>query len=100
MFTRTCALDTCHTEFQTDNPRKTHCTRQHSTLSRMRRLRAKRGKGGGGGGKGGGGGPTLFDELVPVDPQTIYVEPSTCYQTPPARKPAEPVRHARRLRAA
>lgn len=86
MFTRTCALAECGVEFQTDNPRKTHCTTRHSNVARARRLRSRRRKGGGGGdggGNGGGGGPTLFDELVPIDPQAIYVIPDTCYRTPP-----------------
>jgi hypothetical protein len=80
MFTRTCALDTCNVVFQTDNPQKTHCSRQHSNLDGVRRFRAKRRKGGGGGGGNGGGGPTLFDEIVPQDPQATYV-PDTCYRT-------------------
>lgn len=104
MFTRTCALTGCKTEFQTDNPRKMHCTRQHSTLARMRRLRAKRRKGGGGGGNGGGGGPTLFDELVPIDPQAIVLT-GIRYRTPPVpsevpSKPAQPERRARYKKAA
>lgn len=108
MFTRHCELEGCGIEFQTDHPTKKHCCTRHSTLNRVRRCKAKKRKGGGpgGGGNNGGGAPTLFDELIPVDPQTIFVEPSTCYQTPklPERKPSEPVRdverHARRRRAA
>lgn len=94
MFTRTCALAECAVEFQTDNPRKTHCSKQHSDVARARRLRSKRRKGGGGGGNGGGGGTKLplFDEIVPVNPQTIY-QP-TCYRTPPEKRP--PVRALRR----
>jgi hypothetical protein len=94
LHTRVCALTECEEEFQTDNPRKTYCSRQHSTLDRMRRYRKnhRKGKGGGGGGGNGGGGgsPTLFDTLTPQDSRAIYV-PDTCYRTPkqePARKPA------------
>ena len=84
MFTRTCLLPECHVEFQTDNPRKTHCSSRHSNLARMRRLMAKlRSGGGGGGGNGGGGGPTLFDELALVDPQAIFTIPDTRYRTLP-----------------
>jgi hypothetical protein len=88
MFTRTCALDSCNNVFQTDISRKTHCSRQHANLARMRRLRAKRRKGGGGPG-GSGGAPTLFDEIIPQDSQAIYA-PDTCYRTPevPAKRPA------------
>ena len=81
MFTRICALAECKAEFQTDNPRKMHCSRQHSNLAQVRRWRAKhRKKGGGDGGGGGGSGPTLFDELVPVDPKAIVLT-DTCYRT-------------------
>jgi hypothetical protein len=82
LHTRVCALSTCGLEFQTDNSRKTHCTRQHATLDRVRRHKAKRRKGGGGGGGNGGGGasPTLFDTVTPVDSRAIYV-PETCYRT-------------------
>jgi len=69
MFTRTCALDGCDVQFQTDNPRKKHCSPRHSTLSRVRRYKAKhRSKGGGNGGGGGGAPePTLFDTITPID---------------------------------
>ena len=76
LYTRTCALSTCNIEFQTDNPRKTHCSSTHSTLDRMRRKRARdRMKGGGdGGGNGGGGGnPTLFDVSMPADGRGMQV---------------------------
>jgi len=99
MFTRICALDECKVEFQTDNPRKMHCSRQHSNLAQVRRWRAKhrkKGGGGGGGDNGGGRGPTLFDEIVPQDPQATYV-PDTCYPTlpAPAKHPPERVRQTR-----
>ena len=91
--TRTCALTTCGIEFQTDNPRKLHCTRQHATLDRVRRHRTKHRKGGGGGGDNGGGGgeSTLFDTITTADARAIYV-PDTCYRTPAVdkRKPAVP----------
>jgi hypothetical protein len=105
MFTRFCALTDCGREFQTDHPTKKHCCTKHSTLSRVRRVRAKRRKGGGGGGNGGGGAPTLFDELVPVDPQALVLT-GTCYRTPEvSRKPVEserpePQRRARHWKAA
>ena len=92
MFTRTCALDGCSVEFQTDNSRKMHCSPRCSNLHRVRRFKTKRRKGGGGGNGGGGGGgesPTLFDTITPQDSRAIYV-PDTCYRTPeeqPARKP-------------
>jgi len=94
LYTRICALDDCAIEFQTDNPRKKHCTSAHSVTHRMRNKRARdrknRGGGGDGGGNGGGGGnPTLFDTLTPQDSRAIYV-PDTCYRTPevvPKRKP-------------
>lgn len=91
LHTRVCALETCGLKFDTDNPRKLHCTRQHATLDRVRRHRKNNRRGGGGGGNGGGGGaPTLFDTITPVDSRAIYA-PDTCYRTPdqePARKPA------------
>lgn len=93
MFNRTCALDGCTVEFQTDNRRKTHCCQAHSNLAQQRRWRAKhRKKGGGGGGNGGGGGPTLFDTITPVDARATYV-PDTCYRTPDEseRKPSQSV---------
>lgn len=92
MFTRRCELEGCGVEFQTDHPTKKHCTTRHSTLSRVRRYKAKnrKGGGGGGGGNGGGSGPTLFDEIVPVDSRANYV-PSTCYRTPAERRPPEHV---------
>lgn len=92
MYTRTCALETCGAEFQTDNPRKKHCSSSHSTTHRMRRLRAKKNKGGGNGGGGGDGGGGLFIETItPQDSRAIYA-PDTCYRTPqiPKRKPAVP----------
>lgn len=99
MFTRICALDGCGTKFQTDNPRKTHCSTQHSNVGRARRLRAKRRRGGGGngGGNGGGGSPTLFDELVLIDPQATL--PVIGHPQIPAKSP-QPARHAQRRRAA
>jgi hypothetical protein len=92
LFKRVCALEGCTVEFQTDNSRKMHCSKRHTTLDGVRRHRAKHRKGGGGGGNGGGGGesPTLFETLTPVDSRAIYV-PDTCYRTPdqePARKPS------------
>jgi hypothetical protein len=98
--TKTCALSTCRVEFQTDNSRKTHCTRQHATLDRVRRWKAKQRNGGGGGGNGGGGGgaPTLFDTIETVDPQAIYV-PDTCYRTPLVRKPSLTERRPRLVAA-
>jgi hypothetical protein len=97
MFKRTCALDDCEIQFETDNSRKRHCCKAHSNLAQVRRWRAKRrkrGGGGGGGGKGGGGGaPTLFDTITPVDDRAIYA-PDTSYRTPeqePGRKPSLPV---------
>lgn len=83
MYTRTCALDGCEVEFQTDNRAKKHCCPAHSSLNRVRRWKAKhkKGGGGGGGGNGGGGGvPTLFDSITPQDSRAIYV-PDTCYRT-------------------
>jgi hypothetical protein len=81
MVTRICALDGCNVEFQTDNPRKTHCSRKHTNLAQQKKWRARhKRKGGGGGGGNGGGAPTLFDEIVPQDPQATYV-PDTCYRT-------------------
>jgi hypothetical protein len=56
LFTRTCALAECGQTFQTDNPRKTHCTREHANLNNVRRWRAKHRKPRGGGGGGGNGG--------------------------------------------
>lgn len=96
MFTRTCALDGCTNTFQTDLPNKKHCSEKHATLSRVRRKRAKD-RNGGGGGNGGGAGPTLFDEIVPNDPQAIYV-PDTGYPTlpVPAKHPPERIRKALR----
>jgi hypothetical protein len=90
MYTRICALDGCDVQFQTDNPRKTHCSLDHANLSRVRRFRAKRRKGGGNGGpsSGGRGGGVRLDTIVTVDPQAIYV-PDACYRTPPARKPPQ-----------
>lgn len=77
MFTRTCALDGCDVEFQTDNKRKLCCNPAHSNLNRVRRFKAKRRKGGGGGNGGGGGaaGPTLFDEITPQDDRAFTVLP-------------------------
>jgi hypothetical protein len=102
MFSRVCALKECAVEFQTDNPRKTHCSTRHSNLNRARAKRArdrKRG-GGNGGGNGGGGMPMLFDELVPIDPHAIVLT-DTCYRTPAIeRKPVESVRPAQRRKAA
>lgn len=91
LYTRVCALSTCGLKFDTDNPRKTHCTTKHSVLDRVRRHKAKHRKGGGGngGGNGGGGAPTLFDTIETVDPRATYV-PDICYRTPD-RKPAESV---------
>jgi hypothetical protein len=83
MYTRTCALDGCEVEFQTDNKIKKHCCPAHSALSRVRRMRRRRRGGNGGGGDNGGGGgiePTLFDTLNPVDSRAIYV-PDTNYRT-------------------
>jgi hypothetical protein len=97
MYTRTCELDGCGLEFQTDNKIKKHCCPAHSALNRVRRMRAKRRKGGGGGGgNGGGGGPTLFDSIEPQDPRAIYV-PDTCYRTP--GQPKEPASVSRNRRA-
>lgn len=92
MFTRICALETCGLEFQTDNPRKMHHSKQCAQVHKMRRFRSKRKTGGGGGGGNGGGGgePTLFDTITPVDSRATYV-PDTCYRTPADRKPVEPV---------
>jgi len=101
MFTRTCALDGCDATFQTDLSKKKFCSSAHSNLDRVRRYKAKhRKKGGGGGGNGGGAGPTLFDEIVPNDPQAIYV-PDTRYRTPPVpeKRPPERERQARRRAA-
>jgi len=97
MFTRHCALEGCNAVFQTDHPTKKHCCARHSTAHRMRTLRAKRRKGGGGGG-GNGGGPTLFDEIVPNDPQA-YVVPVIRHPAIPAKHPPEPVRQVRRRAA-
>lgn len=100
MFTRTCALDGCNVVFQTDNSRKTHCSRQHSNLAKVRKWRAKHRKGGGGPG-GGGGGPTLFDEITPRDRDAFYV-PTLPVIGPPAneKRPPEPVRQNGKLEAA
>ena len=91
MYTRVCALAGCEIQFQSDNPRKKHCSAAHSALSRVRRYKAKRRKGGGGGGGNGGGGqPVLSDTITPVDSRAIYV-PDNCYRTPeeqPGRKPS------------
>jgi hypothetical protein len=57
LFTRRCALPECGVEFQTDNPRKLHCSRKHTELHQVRKYRARRKKGGDGGGDGGGGRP-------------------------------------------
>jgi hypothetical protein len=101
MFSRTCALDGCTVEFQTDNSRKTYCSRKHTNVAQAKKWRANHRKkgGGGGGGNGGGGGPTLFDTIVTIDPQATY-SPDTCYRTPaiPARKPVESDRPERRVR--
>lgn len=77
MYTRTCSLDGCEVEFQTDNKIKKHCCPAHSALNRVRRMRGKRRKGGGGGNGGGGGaaGPTLFDEITPQDDRAFTVLP-------------------------
>jgi hypothetical protein len=101
MFTRHCALEGCEVVFQTDHPTKKHCCAKHSTLGRVRRWKAKHRKGGGdGGGNGGGSGPTLFDELVPVDPKAIVLTDPR-YRTPPVpeKHPPERVRQARRRAA-
>ena len=73
--TQICILSTCGIEFQTDNPRKLHCTRQHSTLDRVRRWKAKRRKGGGDGGGPNGGAPipTLFDQQPAADSGVISI---------------------------
>jgi len=100
MFTRICALEGCNVEFQTDNSRKTYCSRKHTTLATVKRFRAKRRKGGGGGGgNGGGGGPTLFDEIVPNDPQAFVPVPVIRHPAIPAKHPPEPVRQVRRRAA-
>jgi hypothetical protein len=96
MFTRTCALEECTVEFQTDLSKKKFCTPAHANLSKVRAWKKRHKKKGGGGGNGGGGGaPTLFDEIVPIDSRSSYV-PDTCYRTPPetpdTRKPSTPVR--------
>lgn len=87
LLTKTCVLSTCGIEFQTDNPRKSHCTRQHATLDRVRRHKAKRRKGGGGDGPGGGGSPTLFDTITPIDPRALTINPlpviGPCERRPP-----------------
>jgi hypothetical protein len=82
--TKICPLDGCGLEFQTDNPRKLYCSRQHATLDRMRRWNAKHRKprGGGGGGGNGGGGQTLFDTITPHGSGPVAVTlPDTCYRT-------------------
>lgn len=100
MFTRTCALKGCDVEFHTDNRRKKFHSLRCQNLAKVRRWRRNRPKGGGGGGNGGGGGPTLFDELVPIDPQAIVLT-GIRYRTPPVeRKPVEPVRLVRHRKAA
>ena len=91
MFTRTCALDGCDVEFQTDNPRKKHCSPQHSTLSRVRRWKAKHRKPrGGGGGNGGGSSPTLFDTIEAQSPVAFVsvpvIGPSRSGQRKPSRR--------------
>lgn len=88
-YTRVCELQECDVEFETDNPRKIHCSAKHSTLNRKRRSLDKKRRGGGGpnGGGGGGGEATLFDTITPIDSRATYV-PTTCYRTPPKRRPA------------
>jgi hypothetical protein len=76
MYKRTCALNDCSNQFETDNKRKQHCCKAHSNLAQVRRYRAKHRKGGGGGGGNGGGGgenPTLFDTITPVNSREAFV---------------------------
>lgn len=103
MFTRTCALSDCPIEFQTDNPRKMHCSKQHTILDGVRRHRAKRRKGGGGGGGNGGGGggvPTLFDTISPVDSRAAFVPIPVIGPNQPDRKPPEGARQQPQSRKA
>lgn len=98
MFTRVCALDECDVEFQTDNPRKTHCCHEHANRAAVRSWRAKHrkkgggGPGGNGGGNGGGSSPSLFDSIVPVSSDAFVpvpvIGPSESEQR---RKPAHRV---------
>lgn len=87
MYTRTCALEGCEVEFQTDNRRKKHCCPAHSNLHRVRRWKAKHRKGGGPGGGGGGRKPTLFDTIKTEDEGAFYV-PGPITGKPTRRKPA------------
>jgi hypothetical protein len=78
---RICKLPDCGKPFDPIVPHQVFHSEKCARLDRVRRWRKNHRKGGGGGGgNGGGGGPTLFDEIVPNDPQAIYV-PDTCYRT-------------------
>jgi hypothetical protein len=99
---RICKLPECGKPFDPTVPHQAFCSQSHANRLRVRLWKAKHrkkgGGGGNGGGNGGGGAPTLFDELVPVDPQAVVLT-DTCYRTPPVpRKPAQPIRlrHTRR----
>ena len=99
--TRICKLPECGKSFDPIVPHQIFCSTRCATRLRVRLWKAKRRKdGGGGGGNGGGSGPTLFDELVPVDPKAIVLT-DTCYRTPPVpeKHPPERVRQARRRAA-
>jgi hypothetical protein len=79
--TRICKLSDCGKSFDPIVPHQVFHSEKCANLDRVRRWRKNhRKKGGGGGGGNGGGGLTLFDTIVPQDPQATYV-PDTCYRT-------------------